>query len=117
RVVFVDAENVSVLKAAQVVLEDKIAHPILLGNEDKIHSIMEEVNISLPGVQIIDPQKPADQSEIDKHLEYSAIFLEKRKRKGITALEAEDIMRSRSYYGAMMVETGDADAMIGGLAK
>lgn len=117
RVVFVDAEHVSVLKAAQVVLEDHIAHPILLGNRDKIHAIMQEINISLPGVRIIDPQKPIDQAEIDTHQKYSGIFLEKRKRKGITALDSEDLMRSRSYYGAMMVETGDADAMIGGLAK
>ncbi|MCB0629123.1 MAG: NADP-dependent malic enzyme [Lewinella sp.] len=117
RVVFVDAENVSVLKAAQIVLEDKIAHPILLGNRDKIFSILEELRIELPGVRIIDPQKPISREEEIKHIEYSEIFINKRKRKGITALEAEDIMRSRSYYGAMMVETEDADAMIGGLAK
>jgi malate dehydrogenase (oxaloacetate-decarboxylating)(NADP+) len=117
RVVFVDAENVSVLKAAQIVLEDKIAHPILLGNEDKVQSILKEHRIDLPGVRIIDPQKPVSKEEEDRHAEYSELFLNKRRRKGVTVLEAEDIMRSRSYYGAMMVETGDADAMIGGLAK
>lgn len=117
RVVFVDAENLSVLKAAQIVLEDRIAYPILLGNREKIRSIMEEFHISLPGVRIIDPQKPIDQAEIDTHKAYSDLFFEKRKRKGVTALESEDVMRSRSYYGAMMVEVGDADAMIGGLAK
>lgn len=117
RVVFVDAEDISVLKAAQVVLEDKIAIPILLGNRNKIESLMHEYHISLPGVRIIDPQKPVSQTEEDVHERYSEIFHEKRKRKGVTALEAADIMRSRSYYGAMMVEVGDADAMIGGLAK
>lgn len=117
RVVFVDAENVSVLKAVQIVHEDKIAHPILLGNRDKIHAILEAHHINLPDLPIIDPQKPISQAEEEKHLEYSRIFFQKRGRKGVTALEAEDIMRSRSYYGAMMVETGDADAMIGGLAK
>lgn len=117
RVVFVDAENISVLKAAQVVLEDKIAIPILLGNRTKIESILKEFHISLPGVQIIDPQQPINEAEVKTHEHYSQIFLEKRKRKGVTALESSDVMRSRSYYGAMMVEVGDADAMIGGLAK
>lgn len=117
RVVFVDAEDISVLKAAQVVLDDKIAIPILLGNRTKIESLLEEFMISLPGVKIIDPQKPVNEEEVQIHLRYSEIFHEKRKRKGITSLEAADIMRSRSYYGAMMVEVGDADAMIGGLAK
>jgi malate dehydrogenase (oxaloacetate-decarboxylating)(NADP+) len=117
RVVFVDAENISVLKAAQVVLDDKIAIPILLGNRKKIKSLLEEFHIELPGVKIIDPQKPVDEAEIRTHLRYSEIFLQKRKRKGVTSLEAADAMRSRSYYGAMMVEVGDADAMIGGLAK
>lgn len=117
RVVFVDAENVSVLKAVQIVQEDKIAQPILLGNPEKIHAILEAHHIDLGDIPIIDPQKPVDNAEEQKHLEYSRLFFEKRHRKGVTALEAEDIMRSRSYYGAMMVETGDADAMIGGLAK
>lgn len=117
RVVFVDAENLSVLKAAQIVLEEKIAHPILLGNRKNIQSIMDEFQISLPGIRIIDPQNPIDDAEVEKHKTYSDIFLDKRKRKGVTAIEAEASMRSRSYYGAMMVEVGDADAMIGGLAK
>ena len=117
RVVFVDAENASVLKAAQVVLEDKIGFPILLGNQERVKAMMEEHDIELPGVRIIDPQTPADEGEAETLRFYSEKFYEKRKRKGYNRIEAKDIIRSRSYYGAMMVEMGDADAMIGGLAK
>ncbi|MCB0547989.1 MAG: NADP-dependent malic enzyme [Phaeodactylibacter sp.] len=117
RVVFVDAENASVLKAAQVVLEERIAQPILLGGRQKVESIIREYGLSLNGIRIIDPKQPADEAEEQKLNEYSSIFYEKRKRKGMTRLEAADIMRSRSYYGVMMVEAGDADALIGGVTK
>lgn len=117
RVVFVDAENASVLKAAQVVVEERIAQPVLLGNRQKVAAIMAEYGLSLPGVPVIDPKHPADSREEQKLREYSAIFYEKRKRKGMTRLESEDIVRSRSYYGVMMVEAGDADALIGGVTR
>jgi len=117
RVVFVDGENASVLKAAQVVIEERIADPILLGGRRQIQAIIDEYGLSLPGVRIIDPKHPAGEQEEKKLQEYSALFYEKRKRKGMTELEAEDIMRSRSYYGVMMVEAGDADALIGGVTK
>lgn len=117
RVVFVDAENASVLKAAKVVLEEKIAHPILLGNRKKVAAMLAEYDFELPGVQIIDPSKPIGEAEEERSRSYADLFFEKRKRKGVTQMEAADFMRSRSYYGAMMVEMGDADAMIGGLTK
>ncbi|MCB0577700.1 MAG: NADP-dependent malic enzyme [Phaeodactylibacter sp.] len=117
RVVLVDAEHVSVLKAAQIVLEEKIARPILLGKRETIDSIIAEYGLSLPGVQVIDPKNPVDEEEVRKHEVYSNILYEKRKRKGVTLLEARDLMRSRSYYGVMMVEAGDADALVGGVTK
>ncbi len=117
RVVFADAENISVLKAAQQVVEERIAHPVLLGNLKKVKLLMEEYNIHLPGIEIIDPKNPKDEEEEVRLAEYQEVFYGKRKRKGITKRESEDIMRSRSYYGAMMVEKGHADAMIGGLSK
>ncbi len=117
RVVFVDAEHLTVLKAAQIALEEKVAKPILLGNKEKIQSLLTEYNISLPNVSIIDPHIPASEDEKRKLEDYAQRFYDKRKRKGFTLLEAEDVMRSRSYYGAMMVEAGDADAMVGGLSK
>lgn len=117
RVVFADAENSSVLKAAQVVVEEKIAHPILLGNRAKVEDMMAQLDIQLEGVRIIDPKRPVDTSEEATMQDYVQRFYEKRKRKGITAVDAGNAMRGRSHYGAMMVETGDADAMIGGLTN
>ncbi|MEO1261255.1 MAG: NADP-dependent malic enzyme [Bacteroidota bacterium] len=117
RVVFVDAENPTVLKAAQIVLEEKIAYPVLLGNRERIQNFIDEYDLRLPAVKIIDPQKPANEEENKILQDYTGYFYEKRKRKGYSLFEAADIMRSRSYYGAMMVERGDCDAMIGGLTK
>ncbi|HMQ47007.1 MAG TPA: NADP-dependent malic enzyme [Saprospiraceae bacterium] len=117
RVVFVDAENVSVLKAAQVVLEEKIAFPILLGNVERVHHLMEEHHISIPNVRIIDPKQPKNEEEIEVFKLYKNHFYEKRHRKGLTQFEADDLLQNRNYYGAMMVEMGDADAMIGGLTQ
>jgi len=117
RVVFADAENVSVLKAIQVVLNEGIAKPILLGNLNKIQALMDEYGIELPGCSIINPARPANNNEKDTLQEYGDRFFAKRQRKGLTNQEAHFMLRKRNYYGAMMVEAGDADAMIGGLAR
>ena len=117
RVVFVDAENVSVLKAAEVVKEDGIAFPILLGNVEKIRNLIDEYNISLNDVSIIDPSSPADKEELTLYEKYGELFFENRKRKGFTLSEARMILKRRNYYGAMMVDQGHADAMIGGLTR
>lgn len=117
RIVFADAENSSVLKAAHVVVEEKIARPILLGNRQKVEGIIKQLDLDLGGVQIIDPKQPIDESEVAQMKNYVALFYEKRKRKGVTAIDAANAMRGRSHYGAMMVETGVADAMIGGLTN
>ena len=117
KVVFADAENISVLKAARVVVEEKIAQPILLGKKEIIQKLLEEYEIELPNVKMIDPKSPEDNQEVKNFEVYSHLFFEKRKRKGITANEAREIMRTNNYYGTMMVETGSADAMIGGLTK
>ncbi|MCL4110746.1 UNVERIFIED_CONTAM: hypothetical protein GTU68_009171 [Idotea baltica] len=117
RVVFADADNVSILKAAQVVLEEGIATPILLGDRKRIADLVAEYHIHLPQVAIIHPQLPKGEEEEERLAEYTEIFYAKRKRKGYTRRESEDAMRTSSYYGAMMVETGSADAMIGGLTR
>lgn len=117
RVVFADAENISALKAANVVVEEKIAIPILLGNVARIKSLMKEYNIKLPDVKIICPREPANEEEENIFKDYATRFFEKRQRKGYTFSESRNIMRRRGYYGAMMVEAGDADAMIGGLSR
>jgi len=117
KVVFADAENISVLKAVRVVMEEKIAFPILLGNKEGVNSLLTKAGLQLPGVKIIDPLHPSNEEESHTLKTYANRLFEKRNRKGITQDEAEKMITNLSYYGAMMVEEGDADAMIGGLAK
>ncbi|MBP6456576.1 MAG: NADP-dependent malic enzyme [Chitinophagaceae bacterium] len=114
RVVFAEAENVKVLKAAQLVLEEGIAIPILLGNEKRIQKIVEEYQLELGDIEIIDPK--SDECEA-KRIEFGKLFHKKRERKGINSYEAKKIMRERNYYGCMMVENGEADALITGLTR
>lgn len=118
RVVFADAENVSVLKAAQVVIEERIAQPILLGNQEVVRAIVAEHSIEIPEhTPIIDPKRPANEQEIERLKTYISTLHSRRQRKGVTLLEAEQLMEDKNYYGAMMVELGDADAMISGLSR
>jgi malate dehydrogenase (oxaloacetate-decarboxylating)(NADP+) len=114
RVVFADADNIKILKAAQILFDEKIAYPILLGNTKKIQAIAAENSIDLTELPIIDPL--SDETE-EKRNAYAALFFDKRKRKGVNFYESKKMMRDRNYYGCMMVETGDADAMISGLLK
>jgi malate dehydrogenase (oxaloacetate-decarboxylating)(NADP+) len=114
RVVFADAENSKVLKAAQLVLEEKIGFPILLGDEKKIRQIAEENAVDLEGMPIINP-KDDDTEEMRKS--FGALFFEKRQRKGVNNYEAFKAMKDRNHFGCMMVETGVADCMISGLSR
>ena len=114
RVVFAEAENQKILKTAQLVQEEGVAYPILLGDEIKIKKIAQANGIELEGIPIIDPKSDEMAS---KRAEYGELFFKKRQRKGFNFYEAKKIMRDRNYYGCMMVETGDADAMISGLSK
>ncbi len=116
RVVFADAENQTVLKAVKQVMEEGIARPILLGNHEKIRTILSEHDIELPGIPIIDPEQPQNEDEQAIFQSYCQIFYDQRKRKGITMTEASEKMRDQNYYGVMMVESNAADAMIGGLS-
>ncbi len=117
RVVFADAENPSVLKAAQIVIEEKIAKPILVGDKHIIHAMIKEHHIKLPHVSIIDPYKPLNHDEEAKLELYRDMLFAKRKRKGLVMTDAMEHIRRRNYYSAMMVENGDADAMIAGLTR
>lgn len=114
RVVFAEADNYKILKAAQTALDEGYAIPILLGRKARIEELIEENGFEFPDVDIIDP-KALDMKE--KCAEFGAIFFEKRKRKGFTEFEASKIMRERNYFGAMMVETGEADALISGITR
>jgi malate dehydrogenase (oxaloacetate-decarboxylating)(NADP+) len=117
RIVFVDADNISLLKAAQVVLEEKVADPILVGDRHKIRTIIEEYNIDLGDIAIIDPRNPVNDEERQRMKNYIRKLYDRRNRKGFTLRESEDVMHTNTWYGVMMVEAGDADAMIGGLSK
>lgn len=112
RVVFAEADTYKILRAAQIVREEGIATPILLGNVDKIRQIMRENDIDLDDVEIIDPHLPCE--HID---EYAAYLYEKRQRRGVTQHESRKLLRDRNYYGACMVQFGRADALISGLTK
>ncbi len=114
RVVFADAENAKVLKAAQIALDEGIAIPILLGNPDIIHDIAEINNIIIEGMEIINPKSD---DVVKKRQEYADVFFKKRQRRGINKYEAGKLMKDRNYFGCMMVETEDADAMISGLSR
>lgn len=114
RVVFADAENTNVLKAAQIALDEGIAIPILLGTPEIIKSLCEEHNINIEGIQIINP-KSQDEKEVRK--KYGEVFFKKRQRRGVNSQEVDKLMRDRNHFGCMMVEMGDADAMISGLSR
>ena len=114
RVVFAEAENIKVLKAAQIVRDEGIAIPILLGNEKRIRSIIEENELPIDDITIIDPK--SEEME-NKRNEYGELFFEKRKRRGYNLYEAKKEMRERPYFGCMMVAQGEADAMISGLTR
>ena len=117
RVVLADAENLSVLKAAQEVLQEGIATPILLGNREVILQILNENSIKLPGVEIIDPYLPIADEDKERANRYSELLFIRRQRQGLNKAEAQKIIRRRNYFGSMMVSTGDADAMIGGMSR
>ncbi len=112
--VFAEADNLKILKSAQIILDENIAYPILLGNERKIRMIAEENGISIERMPIIDPQ--SDEHE-EKRRVYGQQFFEKRHRRGINRYESLKAMKDRNHFGCMMVETGEADAMISGLTK
>ena len=112
KIVFAEAANHKILKAAQVVQDEGIGIPILLGKKDKIEKLIKESNLELDECIIIDPLQ-----EIEKIDFYASEFYEKRKRKGVTRFEAKKLMNDHTYFGAMMVEQGEGDALISGLTK
>ena len=114
RIVFSDAENIKIIKAAQIAYEEGIAYPILLGDEKIIREKAEANGIDLENIPVVDPRSP----DLDtKREEYGELLYEKRQRKGVNRYEAIKIMKERTHFGCMMVETGEADSMISGLTR
>ncbi|MBA4154070.1 NADP-dependent malic enzyme [Flavobacterium sp.] len=113
RVVFAEADHLDVLKAAQIVMEEGIGNPILLGNKEIILELKKEIGFDVD-VPILDPKT----SECDeKRLHYANTFWESRKRRGISLLDAQKWMRERNYFAAMMVNEGEADALVTGFSR
>jgi len=111
RVVFAEAHHIKILKAAQQLIDQHIAQPILLGDKDEIERLIQEHKLELD-CPIIYPRR-----EHQRVNEYAEILYKKRQRKGLTYRDCQQLMRDRNYYAAMMVEVGDADAVVSGLTK
>jgi malate dehydrogenase (oxaloacetate-decarboxylating)(NADP+) len=111
RIVFPDGDNIKVLRACQIALDEKIARPILLGHEKKIRQRAAELDLDLEGVEIINPP------DSPRHAAYATEYLALRCRKGVTASNATRLVNRRIHFGMMMVRTGDADGLVAGLTS
>ncbi|CAG0980365.1 NADP-dependent malic enzyme [Geobacter sp.] len=112
KIVFPEGDNEKILRAAQILIEEEIAKPILIGNQDKIRANMAELGLDLNGsVQIIDP------ATFERSEEYAQELYRLRQRRGLTLSEARRIMtrKSRTHFGCMMVHMGDADSLLSGI--
>jgi len=111
RIVFPDGDNIKVLRACQIALDEQIARPILLGHEKKIRQRAAELDLDLEGVEIINPP------DSPRHAAYATDYLALRCRKGVTASNAVRLVNRRIHFGMMMVRTGDADGLVAGLTS
>jgi malate dehydrogenase (oxaloacetate-decarboxylating)(NADP+) len=113
RIVFAEADHLDVLKAAQIVLEEGIGKPILLGNKELILELKEELGFDAD-VPIYDPKTP---EEDKRRLHYAEMYWKSRQRRGISLLDAQKWMRERNYFAAMMINEGEADALVTGYSR
>ena len=112
RVVFTESNHINMLKAAEMAYAEKICYPVLLGNEEKIANIAADNDIDLTGVEIINLRHDREEN---KRISFAQHLAEKCNREGMTFEEAYEKMYDRNYFGMMMVETGEADALITGV--
>jgi malate dehydrogenase (oxaloacetate-decarboxylating)(NADP+) len=113
RVLFAEADHPSILKAAQMAMDEKICTPILMGRKEIIEGMIEEYGLEeLRECRIVDPHLEPKKIE-----EYAKVLYAKRQRKGMTLTEAQRTMRNRNYFGCMMVDVGEADALISGMSN
>ena len=111
RIVFPEGEDPKILRAAQILVDDAIAHPILLGRLDRVNAMAAELGIPLEGITIVEPGTSPERERYAKHL------WQRRQRKGLSLAEAEQRVTRAITFGAVMVACGDADALLGGLGK
>jgi malate dehydrogenase (oxaloacetate-decarboxylating)(NADP+) len=113
KIIFAEADHLDVLKAAQIVMEEGICHPILLGNKEIILELKEELGF-YADLEIIDPKI---KEEDERRNRFANIYWESRKRKGISLFDAQKLMRERNYFAAMMVNEGYADGVVTGHSR
>ena len=114
RIVFAEADHLDVLKSAQIIYDDEIGIPILLGDKEEIKSLMDEINFEADEIEIIDPKCAG---ETDRRNRFAKAYWGKRQRKGIAYLDAQKWMRERNYFAAMMVNEGEADCLVTGYSR
>ncbi len=114
RVVFAEAGDYKVLKAAQELIHDEICVPILLGNQEEIEKSIKENHLDLGKVSIIDPKSKKEES---RRSAFAKLLYDKRKRKGLNFEEAQELVFNQNYFGVLMVETGEADAFLSGFSS
>jgi malate dehydrogenase (oxaloacetate-decarboxylating)(NADP+) len=114
RIVLADGQKYSILKAAEIVINEKLAIPILIGDRKVIEAKIKEHELELNGVEIIDNKS---EKEKDRRLDFAKVLWEKQKRKGMTLTSAQDQMLHRNYFAPMLVETGYADCVLKGLTR
>ncbi len=111
RVVFPEGEEGKILRACQILTDERIAKPILLGDEERIWAKISELHLHLDDVVVVDPARmPVREA-------YAEEFFQLRHRKGVTRSEAAELISNRNVFGALMVHMGDADALISGLTE
>ena len=113
RLVFAEADQMDVLKAAQIVFEESIAIPILLGDRKKIKELCDLIEFN-ENIEVIDPKEDKQKKIRNK---YAELFWDSQKRKGYTLYDSQRLMRERNYFASMMIKNGDADAMISGYSR
>jgi|TARA_B110000914_G_scaffold55277_1_gene47928 malate dehydrogenase (oxaloacetate-decarboxylating)(NADP+) len=113
RIIYAEADHLDVLKAAQIVHEEGIGFPILLGNREVIEELKKEIEFD-EDLPIIDPKS---KEEFPNREKYGKKYWEMRKRKGVTYFRAVNKMKERNLFAAMMIYNGDADALISGYSR
>jgi malate dehydrogenase (oxaloacetate-decarboxylating)(NADP+) len=111
KIVYPEGEHIKIIQAAQTCLEEGIARPILLGSKDKITEIAQTHGLSIEGIELVDPKTDA---RTEKYVDR---YYQKRQRRGVSLLHAEQHMRQTNHFGAMMVAEGDADGLVSGLTR
>ena len=113
KIIFTEADRLDVLKAAQIVFEDGIGIPVLMGRVDRIKKLMKEIDFS-HNLKIIDLSLDKSQKKIER---FGKIFFKQRKDRWLTLSQAIKLMRARDYFASMMVKLGEVDALISGYSR